>query len=254
MTRQSPWLLSCIQCGLPVERRGHVRRQYCSDACYAERKRTLRKRHGNPVCALCGEKFERAGNRQKFCEPCRPAARRAYTRDYNAINKSVVLAAAREQNKVARRRDPEKFKRWKREAWAQNREAIAERRKRPEVKRAAAEYMRRAYRERPERNVHMRMASAVYQALREQKAGRKWETLVGYTLSDLMRHLERQFLPGMTWENMGRWHIDHIVPRVEFRYKTAEEPSFKECWSLHNLRPLWAGENQTKAANRLHLL
>jgi hypothetical protein len=45
------------------------------------------------------------------------------------------------------------------------------------------------------------------------KKGRKWEHLVGYTVEDLMAHLESLFVGGMNWENMGDWHIDHKVPK-----------------------------------------
>lgn len=98
------------------------------------------------------------------------------------------------------------------------------------------------------------MASSIHQALREQKAGRKWEALAGYTREQLAMHLERQFLPGMSWDNMGEWHIDHIVPRKSFAYATADDPDFKACWALTNLRPLWAADNIRKHANRTHLL
>ncbi|WP_159457659.1 hypothetical protein [Xaviernesmea oryzae] len=98
------------------------------------------------------------------------------------------------------------------------------------------------------------MASAIYQAIREKKGGRKWEHVVGYTLEDLVRHIERQFLPGMSWSNMGEWHIDHIVPKSSFLYEDDEDPDFKACWALTNLRPLWADANQKKHAKRIYLI
>lgn len=51
-------------------------------------------------------------------------------------------------------------------------------------------------------------------ALKGQKNGRKWEKMVGYSRHDLVRHLERQFVQGMSWDNMGEWQIDHIVPKL----------------------------------------
>ncbi len=58
-----------------------------------------------------------------------------------------------------------------------------------------------------------------------------------------MKHLEAQFIPGMTWSNYGRWHIDHRKPILEFEFKSYRDPAFQECWALANLRPLWAAEN-----------
>jgi hypothetical protein len=86
------------------------------------------------------------------------------------------------------------------------------------------------------------------------KAGRSWFELVDYSLDDLKRHIERQFTKGMSWENMGEWHIDHIVPVASFSFSSPEEPEFKACWSLANLRPMWAEENQRKSAKRIFLI
>lgn len=86
------------------------------------------------------------------------------------------------------------------------------------------------------------------------KQGASWSDLVDYSLSDLRQHLERQFLKGMTWENMDRWHIDHIVPVASFSFASPEDDDFKACWALTNLRPMWAEENQRKSAKRIFLI
>lgn len=80
------------------------------------------------------------------------------------------------------------------------------------------------------------------------KAGRNWETLVGYTTENLKTHLEAQFTDGMSWENYGKWHIDHIKPVCSFKYESFDSIEFQECWSLINLRPLWALDNIRKGA------
>lgn len=92
------------------------------------------------------------------------------------------------------------------------------------------------------------VCAVIWAALREKKAGRPWESLVGYTVDDLMAHLERLFAPGMSWDNYGRagWSIDHIVPRVAFSYSSPDDPDFARCWSLDNLQPLWAEDNRRK--------
>jgi len=74
----------------------------------------------------------------------------------------------------------------------------------------------------------------------------RWEDLAGYTWEELRHHLETRFLPGMTWENMGEWHIDHIIPVSHFYFDNPEDQDFKVCWSLLNLRPLWAKDNLSK--------
>ena len=99
-----------------------------------------------------------------------------------------------------------------------------------------------------------RMSAGVANSLRDGKNGRSWEALVGYAATDLMAHLERQFLPGMTWSNRNRWHIDHIVPVSSFEFTTPDCPGFKAAWALTNLRPLWATDNVRKSAKRTHLI
>lgn len=108
------------------------------------------------------------------------------------------------------------------------------------------------------RSVKLRsaMGSAIYHSLkRGAKGGAKWQDLVGYTAVDLMRHMERQFVDGMSWDNYGAgWHIDHIVPVSSFQIESPQDNEFQQCWALSNLRPLWARENLVKHAKRLYLL
>ena len=79
------------------------------------------------------------------------------------------------------------------------------------------------------------------------KSNRKWTDIVGYTVEQLIMHLEKQFQPGMTWDNYGtHWHIDHIIPSSVFNFEQPEDWDFKRCWALDNLQPLSAGDNMAK--------
>lgn len=93
------------------------------------------------------------------------------------------------------------------------------------------------------------VGSSIHASIKQGGNGRHWETLVGYTLYDLMRHLESQFTKGMTWENYGRygWHIDHIRPLADFNFISTDDSDFRVCWSLWNLQPLWAKDNHKKS-------
>lgn len=88
--------------------------------------------------------------------------------------------------------------------------------------------------------------SIIYQGLRRNKNGRRWIDLVSFTLQELMEHLEKQFTEGMDWGNYGEWHIDHIIPVVAFHFERETDIDFMRCWSLDNLRPLWAKDNWKK--------
>jgi len=79
-----------------------------------------------------------------------------------------------------------------------------------------------------------------------KKARRHWENLVGFDSYKLKAHLESMFKPGMTWENYGKWHVDHIRPVKSFNITGTDCEDFKKCWSIENLQPLWAHENFKK--------
>jgi len=100
----------------------------------------------------------------------------------------------------------------------------------------------------PKYRLRMVMSSAIYQTVKHRKANRSWLKLVDYTLEELIQHLERQFQPGMTWKNYGKWHIDHIIPIAAWNFIAPKDPEFKKCWALINLQPLWARDNLSKHA------
>tara|TARA_R110000772_G_scaffold72267_1_gene157698 strand:- start:18 stop:1643 length:1626 start_codon:yes stop_codon:yes gene_type:complete len=74
----------------------------------------------------------------------------------------------------------------------------------------------------------------------------------GYNEHDLVKHIQNQFGPKMSWDNHARssegfrWEIDHVVSRSELRYDSLNHPNFKKCWGLDNLRPLCAKENKSR--------
>jgi len=82
------------------------------------------------------------------------------------------------------------------------------------------------------------------------KNRRHWETLVGYSLKKLVKHLTALFEPEMTMENYGKygWHIDHFIPHSSFCFTSTDDIGFKHCWALKNLQPRWA----TTAIARRH--
>ena len=74
---------------------------------------------------------------------------------------------------------------------------------------------------------------------------------VGCTSAKLRRHLEKQFTPGMTWQNHGEWHIDHIIPLAAFDF-AAFPAQIKQAEHYTNLRPMWARDNLSKSDTLLH--
>jgi hypothetical protein len=69
--------------------------------------------------------------------------------------------------------------------------------------------------------------------------------LLGYSAIELKEHLEILFVDGMSWENHGEWHIDHIKMVCEFD----KETPMCVVNALDNLRPLWMEDNCSRKLN-----
>jgi len=108
------------------------------------------------------------------------------------------------------------------------------------------------------------------------KKGESCMKYLDYTIDQLKTHLESLFSSEenldkdgkvwMNWENHGRynkytwndddpstwkWQIDHIKPQADFNFTSMENPEFKECWALSNLRPLSAKQNIREGSKRI---
>ena len=70
--------------------------------------------------------------------------------------------------------------------------------------------------------------------------------LLGCSIEECWKHLEQKFKPGMTRDNYGLWHVDHIIPCISFDLKDPEQQKF--CFHYTNLQPLWAIDNIKKGA------
>ena len=114
-------------------------------------------------------------------------------------------------------------------------------------KKRHSEYKKFRYWNKDGRKISDLMSSNTYHAIKGNKGGRHWEDIVGYTLSDLKEHLESLFTDGMTWENQGAWHIDHLKPVSSFTFTNPKDEDFKLCFALSNLQPLWAKDNLEKS-------
>jgi hypothetical protein len=85
----------------------------------------------------------------------------------------------------------------------------------------------------------------IYSVLKNKT--KKTFDIVGCSPEFLKEHLEKQFIGGMSWENQGDWHVDHIIPLSSAKTK---EEVYKLC-HYTNLQPLWAEDNLKKEAKIL---
>lgn len=98
----------------------------------------------------------------------------------------------------------------------------------------------------PEFKLVKTLRSRLGTAVRRQNSNKNNTTieLLGCSVSFLKGYLEAKFTEGMTWENHGEWHIDHIKPCASFNLLDEEEQ--KKCFHYTNLQPLWAADNLSK--------
>lgn len=103
-------------------------------------------------------------------------------------------------------------------------------------------YEREKRRNNPTYRLICNTRTALWTCLKEANINKNKSTfdLLGYTVQELINHLEKQFTDGMSWDNYGEWHVDHIIPIKSFNFKSASDYDFFKCWSLENLRPMWA--------------
>ena len=72
-------------------------------------------------------------------------------------------------------------------------------------------------------------------------------SMVGCSVEFLRRYIEGKFEAGMSWDNYGEWHVDHIRPCASFDLSDKEQVI--QCFNWRNLQPMWASENIIKGAN-----
>jgi len=241
--------------------------------CFSKYKRNNDGYH--PWCKLCQKQY-REENKERIAK---------YQKQYREENKEHLkqwreenkehLKQWREENKE---RKAESQKQWREE----NRERINEHAKQyyeenkeyyKQYRQENKERRKQYYQENKERNKHYyqenkerileyhkqrRKIDPLYKLKRnlrsrtgdafKRKSYRKTSKtakMLGVPFEIAKDHIERQFTKGMTWENHGEWHIDHIIPLASAE---TESELIKLC-HYTNLQPLWAMDNLSKNAN-----
>jgi len=90
------------------------------------------------------------------------------------------------------------------------------------------------------------LRNRLYCAIKSQSTHKSDNTiaLTGLTITKLQTYLAAKFTEGMSWDNYGKWHIDHIRPCASFDLTDPEQQ--KQCFHYTNLQPLWAETNRSK--------
>ena len=91
------------------------------------------------------------------------------------------------------------------------------------------------------------LRSRLRKALKGKNKSASTIILLGCSIPHLIDHLTKQFQPGMTWENKGEWHVDHMLACDTFDLEDPEQQ--RRCFHWTNLQPLWGPENIRKGAD-----
>lgn len=97
-------------------------------------------------------------------------------------------------------------------------------------------------------NVRANIKSAFSRALATKTLSS--EKLLCCTISEFREYISSKLTDGMTLENHGEWHLDHIIPISTANAMATEEAKIQRICELNhylNFQPLWASDNLRKA-------
>lgn len=154
----------------------------------------------------------------------------AYQRQYSEQNKESCNAIKTEWAKKNRDKVLAANKLWR----EKNRAVINEKRK-------ARRHNDPAYKIKDALSTRVRLACKAQGVAKSQSITK----LIGCTPQELKLHLESQFVDGMSWDNHGAWHIDHIKPLAAFDLTDTAQQLAAFHWT--NMQPLWASDNIAKS-------
>jgi len=207
------------------------------------------------MIALCSYhtcyNFFTLGRKKKFCSQI--CADRDGKRNWK-IRNNQKMRDAENKRRAKRYREDKKFREEAKQRSSKNyhEKTIEEKRLIKRVK-LSKEYYRNYAANRSRNDMSFRITNSlrarVRAAIKNKRGKKSFKTmqLIGCSIAELRQHLEKQFTEGMTWENYGSWHIDHIKPCASFNLLKEEEQL--ECFNFKNLQPLWAKDNLRKGNN-----
>ena len=167
-------------------------------------------------------------------------------KEYRENNKDKVKESNKkyyEENKEKLRKQmKQRFKKY----YENNKEKIRDNAKKyyeenkEKVKESNKEYRKKKRKTDPIYRMTRNIRCMVSRAIKTKRT----EEIIGCTYQELKLHLENQFTEGMSWENYGKWHIDHIRPLSWFDIANPDEVALANHYS--NLQPLWEKDNLIK--------
>lgn len=192
------------------------------------------------VCSMCkieksydqfSKNYDRSSGLQSACKECKRNKRR----EYKNKNRDEINRKQREYiKKVRANGGPLNNKK----------QSMSE----EEKKKKRSEYAVKYHNERCSKDPLYKLKISIRKNIsglfkrKSIKKNSKTEEMIGLSYEEFKSYIESLFQEGMSWENYGEWHIDHIIPVSS---ANSEEELFK-LNNYQNLQPLWAQENLSK--------
>jgi len=117
-------------------------------------------------------------------------------------------------------------------------------------KKQRAEYRRITYRNNINVKIRVCLSIRLLRALNGKQKKSTTKELLGCSCEYFKKYIEKQFREGMTWNNHGKWHLDHIIPCSFFDLSQLDQQ--KKCFHYSNFQPLWASDNISKGNRTRH--
>lgn len=137
---------------------------------------------------------------------------------------------------------------WVHEARAASAKGNRERSRRPERRENCRRARRARYNDDPTFRLGLLLRTRLWKALKGIAKSASTMELLGCPVEFLRLRLELMFHDGMSWENMGEWHVDHIIPCADF--DLSDPAQQRKCFHWSNMQPLWGQKNLSKGARR----
>lgn len=180
---------------------------------------------------------------RSICKECKKITDKEYRKKHS---KELYLKRI-EYQKEYRKNHKDKIKEYSEKYYQANREKVLERKKNYSM---THREQRRLYLNAKFKNDEMfKFNHNVRKLIRDSlnrrcgfKKNQRAIKILGCSLEYFANYIQSKFKKGMTFENYGEWHIDHIIPLSSA--KTEEEALKLNHYT--NLQPLWAEENIKK--------
>lgn len=122
-------------------------------------------------------------------------------------------------------------------------------RRRQEPAKIKAREQRKKWIQIPHNHISQTLRGRIRAGLKDICKTASTEKLLNCSFEFLKNYLELKFQSGMSWDNYGEWHIDHIIPCNYFDFNI--EDNQRICFNYKNLQPLW-GKDNIKKQNKVN--